>query len=198
MLSFRFLFTFGTIRISQTCLPNTKRLYDQKFDVKPALSINDLEDIVTELNVTNYLYQYYVQKRLKNEACHACPEFKSPNCTILKKGLKCVKPKVWYHRGSYCLHAEFACNRSFHALQGRIIDRMQLNDDYADPSEDDTKHETYGVHQLHRLDERIQRFPIRGFKRLPRENLYCMIDRRWYYRSNHPPIIIRTDQIFCL
>ncbi len=67
MLTFRLLFIFDIIRISQTCLPNTKRLYDQEFDVKPVLSVNDLEDIVTELNVTNYLYQYYVQKRLKNE-----------------------------------------------------------------------------------------------------------------------------------
>uniref|UniRef100_A0A0R3RYU7 Uncharacterized protein n=1 Tax=Elaeophora elaphi TaxID=1147741 RepID=A0A0R3RYU7_9BILA len=131
-------------------------------------------------------------------ACHACPGFHPPNCTIFNENLRCLKPKIWYHRGGYCLDAEFACNRSYHALQGRLIDRVGLADDYADSSEDDTKHKTYGVHQLHRLNGMVERFPIRGIKRLKRERLYCMTDKRWYYRSNHLDNIIRVDQIFCL
>ncbi|KAL3985321.1 hypothetical protein ACH3XW_38145 [Acanthocheilonema viteae] len=130
-------------------------------------------------------------------ACHACPEFKSSNCTNLNKNLRCVKPRIWYHHDSYCLRAEFACNRSFHALQGRLINKIGLDDDYADPNEDDTKHETYGVYQLHRLIETAQHFPIRGSKRLMRKSLHCMTDKRWYYRSSYPDVIIRVDQIFC-
>ncbi|CAG9539305.1 unnamed protein product [Cercopithifilaria johnstoni] len=165
------------------------------FPIKP---INDLEDIVADFNITNHLYDYYTQKQLKNEACHACPEFKSTNCTIFNENLRCLKPKIWYHRGDYCLHAKFACNHNLHALQGRLIDKNGLNDDYADPSEDDTKHETYGVHQLHRLDKSIEYFPIRNPKLFILKRLHCMSDKRWYYRSNEPDIIIRVDQIFCL
>ncbi|OZC09734.1 hypothetical protein X798_03137 [Onchocerca flexuosa] len=83
-------------------------------------------------------------------ACHSCPEFKSSDCTIFKKCLRCIKSKVWHH-DSYCLPAHLACNRSFLALQGRMIDKIRLDGDYADPNEDNTKDQTYGVHLLHRL-----------------------------------------------
>lgn len=70
MLTLRFLFILGIIRISQTCLPKIKRLHSQELDVKPTRSIkriNNLEDTVTELNITNHLYDYYAKKRLKSE-----------------------------------------------------------------------------------------------------------------------------------
>uniref|UniRef100_A0A915PR17 Uncharacterized protein n=1 Tax=Setaria digitata TaxID=48799 RepID=A0A915PR17_9BILA len=202
MISFPFLIILGSIRPSQTCLPVVRRFYEQEFDVEPIPAvkwINELEDTVTDLNTRNHIYEYYGQKGLKNEACHSCPDFEPPNCTTFKKSVRCVTPKVWYHRGSYCLFAEFACNRSFHALRGRLIDKIRLDSGYADPNEDDTKHETYGIHQLHRLDEKkIQRFPVKGFSDLSRESVHCMTDKRWYYRSHQLSVIIRADQIYCL
>ncbi|KAM3717318.1 RNA-binding protein cabeza [Dirofilaria immitis] len=202
MLTLRFLLTLiSIIQISQACLSTIRHPSEQEFDPKTITSIkwiNDLEDIITELNITNHLYEYYEQKQLKNEACHSCPEFESSDCAIFKKDLRCVKPKIWYYRNRYRLFVQFACNRSFHALQRRIIDKIRLDGDYANPNEDDTEHQTYGIHLLHRLNETVQRFPIHGFSNLARENLYCMTDQRWYYRPNYLPIIIRTDHIFCL
>lgn len=46
-------------------------------------------------------------------ACHSCPEYKSSDCATFKKGLRCMKSKAWYYHDSYCLSAQFACNRSF-------------------------------------------------------------------------------------
>uniref|UniRef100_A0A8R1Y4T2 Uncharacterized protein n=1 Tax=Onchocerca volvulus TaxID=6282 RepID=A0A8R1Y4T2_ONCVO len=84
MLTLRFLLILSIIRISQTCLRTTK----QRF--------YGLKDIISELNT-----------------CHSCPEYKSSDCATFKKGLRCMKSKAWYYHDSYCLSAQFACNRSF-------------------------------------------------------------------------------------
>ncbi|VDK73930.1 unnamed protein product [Litomosoides sigmodontis] len=198
MLILRLLFVFHIIPLCQTCLPKS---YDQEVDVKSIRlikTINDLEDLITDLNITNHFYDYYAQKPLKNRACHECPQFKSSNCTVFNKNLRCRKPKIWYQRDGYCLRAESACYRSVQAMQGRLINKTRLDDDYGHSSEDDRVHETYGLHQLHTLTKTVEHFPIRGSRRLIRKRLNCMTDKRWYHRVNDQDIIIRVDQIFCL
>lgn len=77
MLILRLLFIFDIIPLCQSCSPKSKYRHnqemgikDQEMDIKstPLIkSINDLEDLITDLNITNHLYDYYAQKRLKNQ-----------------------------------------------------------------------------------------------------------------------------------
>ncbi|VDN06091.1 unnamed protein product [Thelazia callipaeda] len=69
--------------------------------------------------------------------------------------------------------------------------------DYAKAGEDDTKHPTYGIHILRKLNETAA-FPVKKSHVPVRKYLYCMTDNRWYYRSVNPAVIIRSDQIYCI